>query len=221
MMRLIVGAGKLDRVIDDAGRWLLEYRQDDGIFYLNHQPSTPFDRVVPEDMAITALINSVRSLQSLKMCLRSIAANARTVDLGILPDKPLEMTDSAERATVAMVIAKVASWNSFAASTATKLLHKKRPNLVPILDNQAIFGAYMYSEWPTKPSLQDSIEQAARIQEALDWIAFDLNRPENRDTWHELRKLEPTRSLIELFDMVWWRYFRFKEDKTGVIVNSA
>jgi putative NADH-flavin reductase len=31
---------------------------------------------------------------------------------------------------------------------ATKVLHKKRPKLKPILDNEAIFGAYMNPKWP-------------------------------------------------------------------------
>ena len=51
----------------------------------------------------------------------------------------------------------MASWDGFAASVATKILHKKRPALIPILDNQAIFGAYMNPQWPSKPSRADSI----------------------------------------------------------------
>jgi hypothetical protein len=34
------------------------------------------------------------------------------------------------------------SWPGFGASVATKTLHKKRPALIPVLDNMAIFGAY-------------------------------------------------------------------------------
>ena len=47
-----------------------------------------------------------------------------------------------------------------------------------------------------------------RIKEALDWIAYDITRSENEPIWHELRAIEPERSRIELFDMVWWMYFR-------------
>jgi hypothetical protein len=43
--------------------------------------------------------------------------------------------------------------------------------------------------------------------EALDWIAADLTRPENELGWERLRELEPERSRIQLFDMIWWMYF--------------
>jgi hypothetical protein len=36
----------------------------------------------------------------------------------------------------------------------------------------------------------------------------DLTRPENLASWQALGALEPGRSRIELFDMVWWMYFR-------------
>jgi hypothetical protein len=59
---------------------------------------------------------------------------------------------------------------------ATKTLHKKRPGLIPILDNQAIFGAYMNPLWPEKRSLMDTIKAVPRIKQALDWIAADITR---------------------------------------------
>jgi hypothetical protein len=91
---------------------------------------------------------------------------------------------------------------------ATKTLHKKRPGLIPILDNQAIFGAYMNPLWPGKRSLMDTIKAVPRIKEALDWIAADMTRFENASVWPQLHAIEPERSRIELFDMVWWMYFR-------------
>ena len=42
---------------------------------------------------------------------------------------------------MAAVIAHIANWPGFGASLATKVLHKRFPALIPILDNQAIFGA--------------------------------------------------------------------------------
>jgi hypothetical protein len=32
----------------------------------------------------------------------------------------------------------------------------------------------------------DSVYSASRIRQALDWIWFDLTRPENRDVWPAL-----------------------------------
>jgi len=91
---------------------------------------------------------------------------------------------------------------------ATKVLHKKRPGLIPILDNQAIFGAYMNPRWPEARSSAESIYAVARIREALEWVYFDLTRPENTEVWPRLEQIEPMRARIELFDMVWWMYFR-------------
>ena len=54
----------------------------------------------------------------------------------------------------------------------------------------------------------DTIKSAARIREALEWIAYDLTRPENGEAWRSLGEIEPERTRVELFDCVWWIYFR-------------
>jgi transposase len=46
------------------------------------------------------------------------------------------------------------------------------------------------------------------MKEGLDWIHHDLTRAENAGIWPKLHELEPTRARNELFDMVWWMYFR-------------
>jgi len=81
------------------------------------------------------------------------------------------------------------SWPWVGASLATKTLHKKRPALIPILDNQAIFGACMNPLWPGKRSLMDTIKAVPRIKEALDWIAADMTRFENASCG--VRKFSP------------------------------
>ena len=138
----------------------------------------------------------------------SVFRNGASVDLGSLPAVALEETTSDEREHVASVVGTMTSWPWVGASLATKVLHKKRPALIPILDNQAIFGAYMNPQWPEKRSLSDTIKAVPRIKEALDWIAEDLTRPENEATWPELHAIERERSRIELFDMIWWMHFR-------------
>jgi hypothetical protein len=45
---------------------------------------------------------------------------------------------------------------------------------------------------------------------ALEWIWTDLTRPENDESWASLAEIDPLRSRIELFDMVWWVYFRLQ-----------
>jgi hypothetical protein len=55
------------------------------------------------------------------------------------------------------------------------------------------------------PGFKASLDQ---IRCALDWIAFDLARVENASAWDTLKTLETSRSRIQLFDSIWWTYFR-------------
>lgn len=206
-MELIFGAGRIDRRVADVEDLLRDWREkekDWGQLYLEYEPITPRDRLLVEDLAVTMLINSRVAAQAATSVYRHGAA----LDLGSLPDKALEETTSEDREFVASVIGTMTSWPWVGASLATKTLHKKRPALIPVLDNQAIFGAYMNPHWPDRRSLADTIKAVARIKEALDWIAEDLTRSQNAVTWAELHAVEPDRSRIELFDMVWWMYFR-------------
>lgn len=203
-VQLTVGADYIDRIILEANALLQQYRQDTGCYYLDYAPVTPQHLVVPEDLAVTLLVNSQVRWQAF----RSLQIYGATIQLNVLPQKPLEQTTQEERRQVAKVIATMAQWPGFAASVATKVLHKKRPDLIPILDNQAIFGAYMNSKWPQQPARGDSVKREDWIFYALDWIAFDITRPENTDVWNILQRIEPSRTRIQLFDSVWWMYFR-------------
>lgn len=206
-MELIFGAGKIDRRVDDVEDLLSDWREkerDYGQLYLEHEPITPKDRLLVEDLAVTMLINSRVAAPAAT----SVFRHGATVDLRSLPDKALEATTDDERHQIASVIGTLTSWPWVGASLATKTLHKKSPALIPVLDNQAIFGAYMNPLWPDRRSSADTIKSVPRIKEALDWIAEDITRAENAATWPALQALEPKRSRIELFDMVWWMYFR-------------
>ncbi|PJE01675.1 DUF6308 family protein [Mycobacterium sp.] len=206
-MDLIYGAGRLDRRVVDVENLLRQWRvreADWGQLYLDFNPATSRDILHVEDLAVTMLINSRASGQAAAAVLRY----GTSLDLASLVDKPLERTTSGERDRVAELIGQMTSWPWIGASLATKTLHKKRPQLIPILDNQAIFGAYMNPLWPERRSKEDTIKSGARIREAFEWIARDLTRPENTDTWSVLAEIEPERSRIELFDCVWWIYFR-------------
>lgn len=204
MVRLVLGAGENDRIIEHSEDLLRQYRHDTGCYYLDYQPTTPQDRLVPEDLAVTLLINSQASWR----VFRSLELFGESVDLNSLPLSPLEMTSFEERCRVKDLIVEMTNWPGFAASVASKVLHKKRPDLIPILDNQAIFGAYMTPQWPDQPARSDSVKDGRLILRALNLITYDLNREENRISWELLKEIEPTRTLIQLFDSVWWMYFR-------------
>jgi hypothetical protein len=49
-MQLIFGAHNFDRVVACADQFLLSYRKDDGYPYLDYQPTSPRNDVVPEDL---------------------------------------------------------------------------------------------------------------------------------------------------------------------------
>jgi len=204
---LTLGAQQIDRTVPSADELLKRNRNDTGCFYLDYQPITPPDQVVPEDLAVTLLINSQAGWRAF----HSLMEHGKTINLTQLPKKTLEKTSPEERVQISALIAQVAQLPGFAASVATKVLHKKRPDLIPILDNQAIFGAYMNPEWPKKTARTDSIKNENLILKVLDWIAFDVNRPENDDVWSSLHTIEPARSRIQLFDSVWWMYFRMTQ----------
>lgn len=52
------------------------------------------------------------------------------------------------------------------------------------------------------------MKDPARIREAIERICVDLTRSENASVWAALHAEQPARMRIELFDMVWWSYFR-------------
>ena len=201
---LVVGAKKIDRVISNAEEYLMNYRKNTGYLYQGYCPKSSPNIVEPEDLAVTLLMNSQVGWKAFQTLLEY----GHTIDLTNLPSKPLEQTSEEERRQIAALIAKMAQLPGFASSVATKVLHKKRPSLIPILDNQAIFDAYMNPKWPQKLAQSYSIKDQELICKALDWITFDLNRPENTGAWSSLQALESTHSRIQLFDSVWWMYFR-------------
>lgn len=203
-VNLTVGAEQIDRLIPDAEDLLRQYRNDSGCYYMDYQPNTSPDRIVPEDIAVTLLVNSQVGWRAF----HSLMDYSDSLDLSQLPSIPLELSSLEDREQITALISKMAQLPGFAASVATKVLHKKRPDLIPILDNQAIFGAYMNPEWPEKPATSFSIKNPQWILNALNWIFFDITRPENNPVWDRLRAIETNRSRIQLFDSVWWMYFR-------------
>lgn len=203
-VQIVFGANYTDRVIIEADKLLEQYRRDIGFSYHEYKSMIPLSILVPEDLAVTLLVSSQvgwRAFQSLQQY-------GHTINLDKLPQVSLECTNPQERMQLVEVITQMAQWPGFAASVSTKVLHKKRPDLVPILDNQAIFGAYMNPRWPGQKAPQESVKARSQILQAVEWIFHDLTRIENIHAWQILRQKEPSRTLIQIFDSVWWMYFR-------------
>lgn len=85
-------------------------------------------------------------------------------------------------------------------SVATKLLHKKRPELLPVLDNQAIFVSYLGEKEP------DWRNCGPAVCRALEAIQRDLRHPSNEVGWAALSTQWPWLTRVELFDIIWWEY---------------
>lgn len=99
------------------------------------------------------------------------------LDIGKLPDVPLEEASAGERAQVASFIAAVTDWEGFAASVATKVLHKKRPKLILILDNEAIFGACTNPKWPEKLASTDCVTRRHVSRDDSDLLIHAFRKP--------------------------------------------
>ncbi len=185
---------------------LARFDQEDigGPEYFDHEPITCPDVVCLEDLAVTLLVNSRADLRAA----RSIVQHVHEIDLSQLPNISLQDTSPQQRDQVAAFLAAMSAWEGFAAARATKLLHKKRPKLVPILDNRAIFGAYMNDHWPQEQAPGEGVEDHESILQAIESIWKDLTRPNNQATWEALTQLRPRRTRIQLFDNVWWTFFK-------------
>lgn len=214
-----------NRVLVDAELLLSRFLDDPtetGTAYLDYRPTTPPDRLVPEDLAVTLLMNSFATGPTFISILKH---GPEVTDLlASIPDTPLEESTPDLRSAVVDLISAVGSWPWVKVSVATKLLHKKRPSLVPILDNRAIFGALLWPEWepPERESRADSVDgrDRSRVAAAVEAIYCDLVRTDNETAWLELAEFtrehhRRTPSRIESFDMIWWRYFRDREPPPG------
>src|ERR1051326_798944 len=120
-MKLVVGAGHLDRTLENAEHLLAGFFENDlGRDYYSYSPITPLDCLYPEDLGITLIFNSRPTSEAA----RSLMISGPSIDLSLLPNKSLGETDNEERKLVAEVITKIASLPGIAASIATKTLHK-------------------------------------------------------------------------------------------------
>ena len=69
MIALTVGVGHIERVISDAGGLLCQYREDIGLITWITNSILPANKILPEDLAVTLLMNSRvgwRAFQSLQ-----------------------------------------------------------------------------------------------------------------------------------------------------------
>jgi hypothetical protein len=128
--------------------------------------------------------------------------------LDALPGYALEDSDDGDRRAVCDFICTVIAW------LARRLRRHEGPPqeataLIPILDNEAIFGAYKSPNLAGPASLD-----AQRLLPEPDprGARLDLVRPhpsgEPRRVAGAGTGAHPARTRIGLFDMAWWMHFR-------------
>lgn len=173
--------------------------------------------ICPEDLAMTLLMNSqVRGLAFRTLTGYRTQLEAQLA--GIPQDVPLERASESLLNMVADMIASITEAgrqaaarraqglqplaNGIMVSIGTKLLHKKRPSLIPVLDAEAIFRDYVGIPAP-------DWGQAAipPVLMALKKIRGDLQLPQNIPGWAALgQQSAQPRTRVQLFDMVWWQH---------------
>lgn len=120
-------SGRLDRVVDDPYSFLVAYRSDSGTDYLDFEPNTPIDVLVPEDLAVTVLINSRFDMRAFL----AVQDRARELNLESVPATPLDDSSPKDRDHIAAVIAQMAKWPGFAASVATRFFTRSGQRVFP------------------------------------------------------------------------------------------
>ncbi|MFP5252166.1 MAG: DUF6308 family protein [Actinomycetes bacterium] len=91
-----------------------------------------------------------------------------------------------------------------------KMLHPKRPSLIPVIDNQNFFGSYMSSTWrPGGPTPSRSPRNRTAITDGLRAFQQVLAAPQNQPAWESLDRwcsrdgAGPFPRTV-LLDMLWW-----------------
>lgn len=96
-------------------------------------------------------------------------------------------------------------------AVAVKMLHPKRPGLVPVIDGQNFFGSYQHPEWqPGMPAFEGwTARSHADLVAGLKEIRRVVGSPENIQAWDELDGWVAADGRgpferVALFDMLWW-----------------
>lgn len=146
---------------------------------------------------------------------KSLAAQSllnAPISLKDVSSKPLAELDKDDRATVVNKIVELIELNGFGWSLATKVLHAKRRQTVPVMDNQAIFGSLMKPHWRIGGKVSHGSEKReSAIDAALNEIYERM--VDRQSDWDGLAEaavnLAGVRLAdIEVFDICWWAVLR-------------
>lgn len=201
-----MGASK--RLIEDPVAHVEVYLDDGyvsrGGYYYRHSRGQSGRRLSHEAFTLSALIVGGHVGRRARSFHESVAS----LDLGHVPGTPLADTTETEREALAAAIATVGQWDGFAASSASKLLHPARPRSIPVLDREAIGGAYARAHWTGGKASSRSILYA-ELPAVLNVFHGDLTSQGNEASWAVLeRHTNRQFTRLQLLDMVWWVHYR-------------
>ena len=180
-----------------------------GPTYFAYSPKTPSDTLLLEDLGVAVLLEG-RPQSRAAMELALLSDDQR--DLRAVPRTALHLSTPGDREAILQAILKLVALPGFASSLATKILHKKRPAAVPILDNRAIYGSLMSETW--KPGMDpkaNSVRFGPSIGRALETIYSIVADPRNEPAFVDLEEHFSNLSRIQLFDKIWWAFIRSEE----------
>jgi hypothetical protein len=177
-----------------------------GPAYYAYSPATPPDLLLLEDLGIAVLLEG-RPQSRAALTLTLLTDEER--NLRDVPKTPLQLSTPEERVAVVRAIMGLVLTPGFASSLATKVLHKKRPATIPILDNQAIFGTLLSKKWaPGREPRGSSVSNETRIGHALETIHSIVSCDQNEVVFQRLEERHPALTRIQLFDKIWWSFIR-------------
>lgn len=173
-----------------------------GPTYYRVPSSTDPDEITVADIGFATLLDGRPSADAAQ----SIAE--QRVPIGAVPHGPLKGLRPNELNLIAEKTVELCGLHGWGSAVSTKVLHKKRPAAVPVLDSKAIFGSYLDPTWVpgTDPNTRYPLCTASRFLEAIQSIQYDLARSENELAWRQVAQANPGLKQVELFDMVWWAY---------------
>lgn len=183
-----------------------------GPTYYRVASATPRDVVGLEDLGHAVLFAGRPSA----LAARSLVEHP--VNISLVPEQPLSELDAHGVARVVDAVMDLVAMPGFGSAVATKVLHKKRPASVPVLDNKAIFGTYMIRTWrrgrDAWPRRSVPVKDRKQIAAAVTAIAADVVAEENTAGWNALETAFPSLTRIELFDKLWWALVHSAQSST-------
>lgn len=223
-MYLVLGGKSIAHPLEYLRAYRHCRRQDTGAVYLD-RPSNP-DTIGLDDVGMSVLMNSQATATTARTVVLFGADMAKLLALvpkgvnledpaapqhfGAIADLIEAMTTLGREETPAREKGDPLG-NGIGISRATKMIHLKRPGLIPVLDNEAIFDLYCGTKEAeekvgrnSRPYVEGGTVKGRELSGALAVIRADLLREENKLAWRALATEEPRWTRLQHLDAVWW-----------------